>query len=352
MVLRKLSSTNGVYGALSFFAALLFVGVAFAAPSDDFNEATRLYQQGKLDVALSKVNGLLGAQPKDAQGRFLKGLILTEQKKSDEAIRVFTGLTEDFPELPEPYNNLAVLYASQGNYDKAKSALELAIHTHPSYATAHENLGDIYAQLARRAYDKALQLDKNNTAAQSKLSMVKNLFGAPKSLAPTTPTTLASGPITKPDPIKTATVKPPPAPEIKAPIKAAPVAAPAPAQPVVAKAPSVDAETQITAAVNAWANAWSEKDVAGYLASYAGNFETPNGEARKLWEEQRRDRITKPKSISVTVKIVSLDVNGDTARVTLRQTYRSDALKANSTKTLTLVKSGDRWLIRQERVGG
>ncbi len=349
MDLRKLPSTSAVYGALSFFAALFFVAAAFAAPSDDFNEATRLYQQGKLDVALGKVNGFLGAQPKDAQGRFLKGLILTEQKKSDEAIRIFTGLTEDYPELPEPYNNLAVLYASQGNYDKAKSALELAIHTHPSYATAHENLGDIYAQLARRAYDKALQLDKNNTAAQTKLSMVKNLFGAPKSLAPTTPTALASGPITKTEPIKTAAVKPPPAAE--APAKVAPVASPAPAQPAV-KAPSANAKAQITAAVNAWAKAWSDKDVAAYLASYAGNFETPNGEARKLWEEQRRERITKPKSINVSVKIVSLDVNVDTARVTLRQTYRSDTLKASSTKTLSLVKSGDRWLIHQERVGG
>jgi tetratricopeptide (TPR) repeat protein len=93
---------------------------------------------------------------------------------------VFTALTEDYPELPEPYNNLAVLYASQGNYEKAKSALELAIHTHPSYATAHENLGDIYAQLASRAYDRALQLDKTNTAAQTKLAMVKELFVAQK----------------------------------------------------------------------------------------------------------------------------------------------------------------------------
>ena len=77
-----------------------------------------------------------------------------------------------------------MLYASLGNYDKAKSALELAIHTHPSYATAHENLGDIYAQLASRAYDRALQLDKNNTTAQVKLAMVKDLFVAPKAGAP------------------------------------------------------------------------------------------------------------------------------------------------------------------------
>ena len=130
---------------------------------------------------MEKVDAYLKAQPREPQGRFLKGLLLTEQKKIPEAIQVFTGLTEDFPELPEPYNNLAVLYASQGNYDKAKSALELAIHTHPSYATAHENLGDIYAQLASRAYDRALQLDKNNTTAQVKLAMVKDLFVAPKS---------------------------------------------------------------------------------------------------------------------------------------------------------------------------
>ena len=78
----------------------------------------------------------------------MKGLILTEQGKPADAIKIFTGLTEDYPELPEPYNNLAVLYASQGQYDKARTALEMSIRTHPSYATAHENLGDIYAKMA------------------------------------------------------------------------------------------------------------------------------------------------------------------------------------------------------------
>src|SRR6478672_6477826 len=165
--------------------AALLVAMAFgactgalAAPADDLKEAQKLYGQGKLAPSLEKVDAFLKAQPRDPQGRFLKGLVLTEQKKTAEAIQVFTGLTEDFPELPEPYNNLAVLYASQGNYDKAKSALELAIHTHPSYATAHENLGDIYAQLASRAYDRALQLDKNNTTAQTKLALVKDLFSS------------------------------------------------------------------------------------------------------------------------------------------------------------------------------
>src|SRR3954469_572102 len=200
-----LNSTNyntmpqrkSLIGRLATTLAAVWFGTmacgAWAAPADDLKEAQKLYAQGKLQPALDKVDGFLKVQPRDPQGRFLKGLVLTEQKRTNDAIQVFTGLTEDYPELPEPYNNLAVLYASQGNYDKAKSALELAIHTHPSYATAHENLGDIYAQLASRAYDRALQLDKNNTTAQVKLAMVKDIFtksGGQR--APTVPTTAAA----------------------------------------------------------------------------------------------------------------------------------------------------------------
>ncbi|HXN15560.1 MAG TPA: tetratricopeptide repeat protein, partial [Usitatibacter sp.] len=167
--------------AAALAAALLgATATGWAAPTDDLKDAQKLYSQGRVQPALEKIELVLKAQPRDPQGRFLKGLLLTEQKRIPEAIQIFTGLTEDYPELPEPYNNLAVLYASQGNYDKAKSALELAIHTHPSYATAHENLGDIYAQLASRAYDRALQLDKTNTTAQLKLAMVKDLFSSQK----------------------------------------------------------------------------------------------------------------------------------------------------------------------------
>jgi tetratricopeptide (TPR) repeat protein len=89
---------------------------------------------------------------------------------------VFSKLTEDYPELPEPYNNLAVIYAQQKQYDKAKQALEMAIRTHPSYATAHENLGDIYARLASQAYDKALQIDSSNSSAQNKLALIRDLM--------------------------------------------------------------------------------------------------------------------------------------------------------------------------------
>ncbi len=161
---------------IALLLANLLIAPYVSAQSDDYQEASKLFRSSQHAQALERVDGYLKSNPKDARARFLKGLIFTEQNKPADAIRIFTGLTEDYPELPEPFNNLAVLYASQGQYDKARTALEMAIRTHPSYATAHENLGDIYAKMASQAYDKALQLDKSNSAAQTKLEMIKGLF--------------------------------------------------------------------------------------------------------------------------------------------------------------------------------
>jgi tetratricopeptide (TPR) repeat protein len=353
---------------LALAAVLLaLAGAAFAAPADDLREAQKLYGQGRYAPAMEKVDAYLKTQPREPQGRFLKGLILTEQKKVNEAIQVFTGLTEDFPELPEPYNNLAVLYASLGNYEKAKSALELAIHTHPSYATAHENLGDIYAQLASRAYDRALQLDKNNTTAQVKLAMVKDIFVAPKSIAPPKSEPAKSepakaepaktepakaepkAPVAKPEPAKPAPAKVDPA---KVEPAKAEGKAPAPKAEAARPAAGADEKAAVTAAIEGWARAWSDKDVKSYLGAYAPDFETPGGEPRAAWEKQRTERIERPKSIEVSVKIQSIALEGEAATAVLRQSYRSDTLKSNSTKTLRLVKVGGKWLIQQERVGG
>lgn len=158
---------------LALMASL--AGSVFAATDDGLREAQRLYQAGRLDAALEQVDASLKAAPRQAQARFLRGLILTDLKRATEAIAMFTALTQDFPELPEPYNNLAVLYASQGALDDARTALERAIQAHPGYAAAHENLGDVHAQLARRAYERALQLDKGNLTAAVKLSRAKEL---------------------------------------------------------------------------------------------------------------------------------------------------------------------------------
>ncbi|MGH6692382.1 MAG: nuclear transport factor 2 family protein, partial [Gammaproteobacteria bacterium] len=101
-----------------------------------------------------------------------------------------------------------------------------------------------------------------------------------------------------------------------------------------------------------WARAWSENDVPGYLAHYATDFKTPNGESRTDWEVQRKARIAKPRKIQVEVESPKVVFNeSGRVTVTFRQHYRSDALNVSSTKILVMVRSGDKWLIQQERVG-
>ncbi|MDB5808382.1 MAG: hypothetical protein JWN94_504 [Betaproteobacteria bacterium] len=345
---------------LALLLAALAMATVAGAQSEDFAEASKLFRAGQQSQALERVDTFLKANPKDARGRFLKGLILTEQGKQPDAIKIFTGLTEDYPELPEPYNNLAVLYASQGQYDKARTSLEMSIRTHPSYATAHENLGDIYAKMASQAYDKALQLDKSNTAAQTKLEMIKDLFSntttrpaAKPAAAKSSPTTVAAAkPAAVAPSAPAATVAP--APAATAPqAPAAPVAAPPAAKPVEpAKSSAAPAESEVIKSVNHWAKTWSDNDVAGYLACYAPSFQTPGGEPRADWEAARKTRIAKPKKIDVRVESPKLKFSDNNrVAVTFRQSYRSTNLKVASTKTLVLVKTGDRWLIQQERVG-
>ena len=144
--------------------------------ADEYGDVNELLRVGKLNEAMTQVDSYLAAKPSDPQMRFLKGMIQRNSGNPSDAITTFTRLTQDYPELPEPYNNLAVLYAGQNQFDKARSALEMAIRTNPSYATAHENLGDVYARLAREAYNKALQLDNTNTTVQPKLTLIRELF--------------------------------------------------------------------------------------------------------------------------------------------------------------------------------
>ena len=320
----------------------LLLCFSLAAGADEIQDISKLLKQGKQEQALTRINAYLTNKPKDAQARFLKGLILTDQNKTDDAIRVFSGLTEDYPELPEPYNNLAVLYASQGQYDKARISLEMAIRTHPSYATAHENLGDIYAKMASQAYDRALQLDHSNTSTQTKLAMINDIFttGAAKNGKSAKTTHKApTVPDSTPDTVATA-----PASMVAA------ATPPAAAGKQAAAHTTTAASDNVMKSVHEWAAAWSAKNVKGYLAFYASDFKTPDSASRADWEALRTDRISKPKSIAVGISNAKVSFIDDShASVSFKQSYRATHLHTSSSKTLVLVKSGDNWLIQEER---
>ncbi len=316
---------------LKLFSRTAALGILFAvtlsAQADDVQDANKLFKQGRHAQAMEKVDAFLANNPKDAQARFLKGLILTEQGNTADAIKTFTGITEDYPELPEPYNNLAVLYANQGQYEKAKSALEMAIRTNPNYPTAHENLGDIYAKMASQAYEQALRLDKSNASAKTKLALIRDLLGKSARAAAKPAASAAAAP--------TAT---------------APVAASGAAAATPVSAPSDDPVAEVLKATNEWAAAWSAKDSERYLSFYSREFKVPGGESRSAWEAQRKKRIAKPKSIRIEVRDAKVTLADDShASVSFKQTYRDNGLSSTSGKTLEWVKTDGQWLIAEER---
>ena len=342
-----------------FLAATLFVSLAHA---DEYADVNVLIKNGKLGDALAKADQYLAGKPRDPQMRFIKGVIQTEAGKPSDAITTFTQITQDYPELPEPYNNLAVLYAGQSQFDKARAALEMAIRTNPSYATAHENLGDVYAKLASQAYTKALQLDSGNTAVQPKLALIRTLFAPESRIQKSGASAPAPGPAAS-APAK-APVAAAAAPAAKAPAMVAVASAPllvppAPAalkptapSPVPLPAVNSAAEKDVEAAVRAWAAAWTAKDMGGYLGSYGKEFDTPGKQSRKAWEEERRTRITQKSNISVKLENLAVTITGNKASAKFRQGYSADSLNVTSRKTLNLVKAGDRWVIVRESTGG
>ena len=375
-------------------ATALLVGASTAYANNA--DITSLLQGSQPEQALKLIGQRLTTTPKDPQLRFLQGVAFAMANKNKEAIDTFTQLTKEFPELPEPYNNLAVLYANQNQLDKSRQALEQAIRTNPSYSTAHENLGDIYAKLASQAYSKALQLDGSHAqSVQPKLALIHDLFStgqaqaqalakAPRTPAPVTATATQA--------VSSSTTAPAQATVVAAAATAQPVASaqPATATPVTetASSPATEpkAETktiakaepkaepkavatadagqaakadtppaanvaEVEAAVRTWAKAWAAKDMANYLAAYSPNFQTPGNQSRKAWEAERRARIVGKRSISVNLADLTITTQNDRATARFRQHYRADTLNVSSRKTLQLELRKGQWLIVSETTG-
>jgi len=150
-----------------------FSEAARKAYTQSMKDARALLAQKKYDDAIAKLDALAKERPREPQARFLKGVALADQDKVDEAIAVYRNMAADFPEMPEPHNNLAVLFSKKGEYGLARDELLLAVGTAPDYPIARENLGDVYARLAAEQYEKAAALDKRNKTAAAKLKLVR-----------------------------------------------------------------------------------------------------------------------------------------------------------------------------------
>jgi tetratricopeptide (TPR) repeat protein len=164
--------------ALAFALSFAAIAPAFAALAEELAEVTRLHHAGQSDAALQRADKYLVTKPKDAQMRFLKAVVLADTGRRPEAAALLGQLVQDYPELPEPHNNLAAIYAAGGEYAKARAELEESIRLNPNYATANENLGDVYAMLAGQSYSRALKLDPSSTTVPRKLAQVRQIVAA------------------------------------------------------------------------------------------------------------------------------------------------------------------------------
>lgn len=168
-------------------AATAFAGLAFAfaaapgayaappATADQTPAADAAIAQHNWAAALTELDARIKSNPRDAQAKFKRATILARLNRDDDAITAFTELTQQYPELPEPYNNLAALLAKQGRLEDARVALETATRANPSYALAYENLGDLYLRLADASYKRAVAIGGASGATRQRLNDLQNI---------------------------------------------------------------------------------------------------------------------------------------------------------------------------------
>ena len=339
-------------------AAVSVVGLMFVAGpcvvrADELQDVSKLVANGKLDDAEKRADVFLAKNPKDAQMRFLKGVVLTQRGRRDEAIKIYAGITQDYPELPEPWNNLAVIYASQGEYDKARESLETALRVTPNYTTAHENLGDVYAALAARSYQNARRADPNNAAALRKLNAARVLLAgnsAPASTAAAPSSSTAAPPATSSPRSQRNVGLPAPA---GAPAAIAGVGATAPDVVIPASATSVPSGSNIVAIENS--PVADSSSGTSTIASTIGPTITPTISAPASTTDQAKPIADVTGAVkrwaasrSVQVDDLKVRVDGDTAVARFRETAQSPRRVSN--KLLTLKQDAGDWTVTGERI--
>ncbi len=309
---------------LLVFLCLMIPGVALAAMSTQ--QLQLLVEQEKYAEAVLEGDKILQQNSPDARARFLTAYAYQMTARDEEAISLYRDLIRDSPDLPEPRNNLAMIYLAQGNYDLAADLLVEAINTHSSYSTAYANLSLIYKGIASEAYRRAVSESSEpaNYTHEFKLTAITGL----DSLAP------------EADLMQQLASQPQPAPEITAATGAA-------TQTVVNAA---NEDTLLIEKVRNWAHAWSSKDFDNYLASYASDYRD-RFNTHSQWVKYRQKRILRPGDIKVEVNKFTVRQRGaNRATVDFTQAFSSPGYSDRVVKRLEFKRVDSQWKIAAERV--
>jgi Flp pilus assembly protein TadD len=173
------SQPHGVTRLLRMALTLCLVTAALTARADDVADARAFITRGQLDAALQSASRAVASNPRNAQARFLVGVVLMDMARDAQALVAFTELTQEYPELPDPYNNVALLHARQGRFEQARQALDTALRNDPNHHAARANLGQVHLMLAVQAWEQAAALGPLDAPTRNRLETARALLALP-----------------------------------------------------------------------------------------------------------------------------------------------------------------------------
>ncbi len=267
-----------------------------------------LVDQNSFSSATVTGTQLLIEQPGNAKIQFLTAYAYQMDNQTNRAKELYENLIRDHPKLPEPMNNLAMIYLNQNNPDKASQLLIDALNTHSSYSTAYTNLGRIYRSIASTTYRQAVsESDQPVKATKIKLAALSNLSLVEQLTIVTEPT-------------------------------------------MSSVVNSANVQKLLIEQVKNWAKSWNDKDFPTYISFYSADHR-PNFKTHIAWVEHRRSRIMRPGAIKVKVSNIEIRAHDENkVIVNFKQTYDSPNYSDKVLKRLRFRRAGSTWKISDESV--
>lgn len=314
------------------FLLLFVTALPFSSDGNTLQQLETELKQQKYSHATSTGQALLSQQPENARIQFLTALAFQYNNQPKRAQHYYQKIIRSHPELPEPRNNLAMIYLQQGKHDQAVDLLITSLETHPAYATAWQNLSNLYQGLASEAYRKALSEENNASSVlhnikltaltslhlipvQSKTPGVKTMPQIQLAKAPATPEQENSSKNTNP---QTDTAK--------------------------------QLDQILTHIIQNWAAAWGNKQFGTYINAYTANYKG-NNSSHNAWVDYRRSRIKRPGKISVKISNIHIKSrNATRAIIDFHQTYKSATYQDKIAKRIYLTKINNNWKISREKI--
>lgn len=315
------------------------MGAGFAALAAMVFLLMALFAQGSAAAAAENPAGAEAAErlealedrirenPEDIQAVFEKALLLARMDRVEEAKDLYESLISDYPNIPEPYNNLAALYAAEGRLVEARNLLETVTNTHPGLAIAHENLGDVYAALAAAEYGKLGELGEAPETAMRKLKALREVVEG---------ISFAGGTGQKEITVPVEAVEPE---------KKTVVAEPGPL--VIVPFDQTPPEEDIRMTLENWARAWTEMEPDRFLSFYDEDYTGASGETPEVWREKTSENMKSGGKVEAKVEDVDVEMLGARkarASFVLRLSPEGGDETAEP-RGLTLAKIKGRWVI-------